>query len=139
MSKLPNHMQATHEIRDGFIIKKGETDPAIFAAMESIKQSMLRKQQNARQSVRVASPQATGAPGTFLIVTDEILLNPPRPHRGRSSSRLPEAGCSCRTVPSRAASLPLTPYNTHNTQQRVDHASNHVPNQRQHPSQRRLQ
>tara|TARA_S200002703_G_scaffold145137_1_gene139311 strand:- start:232 stop:441 length:210 start_codon:yes stop_codon:yes gene_type:complete len=43
MSKLPNHMQATHEIRDGFIIKKGETDPAIFAAMESIKQSMLRE------------------------------------------------------------------------------------------------
>ena len=36
-------MQATHEIRDGFIIKKGETDPAIFAAMESIKQSMLRE------------------------------------------------------------------------------------------------
>ena len=43
MSKLPNHMSSTHEIRDGFIIKKGETDPAIFAAMESIKQSMLRE------------------------------------------------------------------------------------------------
>ena len=40
MSKLPNHMTATHEIRDGFIIKKGETDPAIFAAMESMKRSM---------------------------------------------------------------------------------------------------
>ena len=36
-------MQETHEIRDGFIIKKGETDPAIFAAMESIKRSMLRE------------------------------------------------------------------------------------------------
>lgn len=33
-------MTATHEIRDGFIIKKGETDPVIFAAMESIKRSM---------------------------------------------------------------------------------------------------
>ena len=40
MSKLPNHMTATHEIRDGFIIKKGETDPVIFAAMESIKAQM---------------------------------------------------------------------------------------------------
>lgn len=33
-------MTATHEIRDGFIIKKGETDPVIFAAMESIKAQM---------------------------------------------------------------------------------------------------
>ena len=39
-NKLPKHMQQTHEIRDGFIIKKGETDPAIFAAMESIKAQM---------------------------------------------------------------------------------------------------
>jgi len=40
MSKLPKHMTETHEIRDGFIIKKGETDPVIFAAMESIKAQM---------------------------------------------------------------------------------------------------
>ena len=33
-------MQDRYEVRDGFIIKKGETDPAIFAAMESIKRSM---------------------------------------------------------------------------------------------------
>ena len=43
MNKLPKHLQETHEIRDGFLIKKGETDPAIFAAMESIKRSMLRE------------------------------------------------------------------------------------------------
>lgn len=30
-------------MRDGFIIKKGETDPAIFAAMESIKADMARE------------------------------------------------------------------------------------------------
>lgn len=40
---LPKNMQDRYEVRDGFIIKKGETDPAIFAAMESIKQSMLRE------------------------------------------------------------------------------------------------
>ena len=33
-------MQDRYEARDGFIIKKGETDPVIFAAMESIKKSM---------------------------------------------------------------------------------------------------
>ncbi len=43
MTNLPKHMQDRYEERDGFIIKKGETDPAIFAAMESIKQSMLRE------------------------------------------------------------------------------------------------
>ena len=42
-NQLPKHMQDRYEERDGFIIKKGETDPAIFAAMESIKQSMLRE------------------------------------------------------------------------------------------------
>ena len=42
-NQLPKHMQDRYEMRDGFIIKKGETDPAIFAAMESIKQSMLRE------------------------------------------------------------------------------------------------
>lgn len=42
-NQLPKHMQDRYEMRDGFIIRKGETDPAIFAAMESIKQSMLRE------------------------------------------------------------------------------------------------
>jgi len=42
-------MQDTHEIRDGFIIKKGETDPAIFAAMESIKAQMAAE--NARREL----------------------------------------------------------------------------------------
>ena len=42
-NQLPKHMQDRYETRDGFIIKKGETDPAIFAAMESIKQDMLRE------------------------------------------------------------------------------------------------
>ena len=37
---LPQHMQDRYEIRDGFIIKKGETDPIIFAAMESMKAQM---------------------------------------------------------------------------------------------------
>ena len=42
-NQLPKHMQDRYETRDGFIIKKGETDPVIFAAMESIKQDMLRE------------------------------------------------------------------------------------------------
>ena len=36
-NELPTMLQDRYEVRDGFIIKKGETDPAIFAAMESIK------------------------------------------------------------------------------------------------------
>ena len=39
-NKLPTNLQDRYEVRDGFIIKKGETDPAIFAAMESMKRSM---------------------------------------------------------------------------------------------------
>ena len=42
-NNLPAHLQDRYEVRDGFIIKKGETDPAIFAAMESIKADMLRE------------------------------------------------------------------------------------------------
>ena len=38
---LPTNLQDRYEVRDGFIIKKGETDPAIFAAMESIKAQMV--------------------------------------------------------------------------------------------------
>lgn len=41
--KLPKHLEDRYEVRDGFIIKKGETDPAIFAAMESIKAEMARE------------------------------------------------------------------------------------------------
>ena len=41
-NQLPMNLQDRYEVRDGFIIKKGETDPAIFAAMESIKADMLR-------------------------------------------------------------------------------------------------
>lgn len=59
MSKLPNHMTATHEIRDGFIIKKGETDPVIFAAMESIKRSMLMEaaERKAIREGRIPAPE----------------------------------------------------------------------------------
>ena len=39
-NELPTMLQDRYEVRDGFIIKKGETDPAIFAAMESMKRSM---------------------------------------------------------------------------------------------------
>ena len=42
-NELPTMLQDRYEVRDGFIIKKGETDPAIFAAMESIKADMLRE------------------------------------------------------------------------------------------------
>ncbi len=42
-NELPTMLQDRYEIRDGFIIKKGETDPAIFSAMESIKAEMLRE------------------------------------------------------------------------------------------------
>jgi len=36
-------MQDRYEIRDGFIINKGCTDPVILSAMESIKADMLRE------------------------------------------------------------------------------------------------
>ena len=41
--KLPKHLEDRYEVRDCFIIKKGETDPAIFAAMESMKAEMARE------------------------------------------------------------------------------------------------
>ena len=49
--QLPKHMQDRYEVRDGFIINKGCTDPVIFAAMESIKAQMLRETQE-RQAIR---------------------------------------------------------------------------------------
>ena len=46
---LPKHMQDRYEVRDGFIINKGCTDPVIFAAMESIKADMLREAQERKE------------------------------------------------------------------------------------------
>ena len=42
-NNLPTNLQDRYEVRDGFIIKKGETDPVILSAMESIKADMLRE------------------------------------------------------------------------------------------------
>ena len=39
-NKLPTNLQDRYEVRDGFIIKKGETDPTIFKVMENIKRQM---------------------------------------------------------------------------------------------------
>ena len=52
-------LQDRYEVRDGFIIKRGETDPAIFAAMESIKADMLREaaQRKAIREGRIPSGQ----------------------------------------------------------------------------------
>jgi len=66
-NQLPKHMQDRYEIRDGFIIKKGETDSAIFAAMESIKAQMLREtaERQAIREGRLAAPD--GNWGTWNI------------------------------------------------------------------------
>ena len=66
-NQLPKHMQDRYEIRDGFIIKKGETDPAIFAAMESIKAQMLREtaERQAIREGRLAAPSSNW--GTWNI------------------------------------------------------------------------
>tara|TARA_Y100000004_G_scaffold161551_1_gene189680 strand:- start:413 stop:634 length:222 start_codon:yes stop_codon:yes gene_type:complete len=60
-NQLPKHMQDRYEMRDGFIIKKGETDPAIFAAMESIKAQMLREtaERQAIREGRLAAPDSS--------------------------------------------------------------------------------
>ena len=50
-NELPTMLQDRYEIRDGFIIKKGETNPAIFAAMESIKADVARETAR-RQAIR---------------------------------------------------------------------------------------
>ncbi len=52
MTNLPKHMQDRYEERDGFIIKKGETDPVIFAAMESIKAQMRKRDSRAPSDSR---------------------------------------------------------------------------------------
>ena len=69
MSKLPKHMTETHEIRDGFIIRKDETDPAIFAAMESIKQSMLREAAE-RKAIREGRIPAGGGQWGVWNISD---------------------------------------------------------------------
>ena len=65
-NQLPKHMQDRYEIRDGFIIKKGETDPAIFAAMESIKADMLREAAE-RKAIREGRLATSGQWGCWNI------------------------------------------------------------------------
>ena len=58
-NNLPNNLQDRYEVRDGFIIKKGETDPVIFSAMESIKADMLREaaERKAIREGRMPAPE----------------------------------------------------------------------------------
>ena len=65
-NQLPKHMQDRYEIRDGFIIKRGETDPAIFAAMESIKADMLREAAE-RKAIREGRLATSGQWGVWSI------------------------------------------------------------------------
>jgi len=59
-------MQDRYEVRDGFIIKKGETDPAIFAAMESIKRDMAQETAR-RERIRQGLEPAGGQWGIWNI------------------------------------------------------------------------
>ena len=63
---LPKNMQDRYEVRDGFIIKKGETDPAIFAAMESIKRDMAAETAR-RERIRQGLEPAGGQWGVWNI------------------------------------------------------------------------
>ena len=63
---LPTNLQDRYEIRDGFIIKKGETDPAIFAAMESIKADMAREAAR-RKAIREGRIPTSGQWGIWNI------------------------------------------------------------------------
>ena len=65
-NELPTMLQDRYEIRDGFIIKKGETDPAIFAAMESIKADMLREAAE-RKAIREGRLATSGQWGVWNI------------------------------------------------------------------------
>ena len=65
-NKLPTNLQDRYEVRDGFIIKKGETDPAIFAAMESIKADMARETAR-RERIRAGIEPAGGQWGNWSI------------------------------------------------------------------------
>ena len=66
MNELPKNMQDRYEIRDGFIINKGCTDPAIFAAMESIKASMAREAAE-RKAIREGRIATSGQWGVWSI------------------------------------------------------------------------
>ena len=66
MNELPKNMQDRYEIRDGFIINKGCTDPAIFAAMESIKASMVREAAE-RKAIREGRIATSGQWGVWNI------------------------------------------------------------------------
>ena len=66
MNELPKNMQDRYEIRDGFIIKRGETDPTIFAAMESIKADMAREAAR-RKAIREGRLATSGQWGVWNI------------------------------------------------------------------------
>ena len=65
-NELPTMLQDRYEVRDGFIIKKGETDPAIFAAMESIKRDMAQETAR-RERIRQGLEPAGGQWGIWNI------------------------------------------------------------------------
>ena len=65
-NKLPTNLQDRYEVRDGFIIKKDETDPAIFAAMESIKADMAREAAR-RKAIREGRIPTSGQWGIWNI------------------------------------------------------------------------
>jgi len=65
-NKLPTNLQDRYEVRDGFIIKKDETDPAIFAAMESIKRDMAQETAR-RERIRQGLEPAGGQWGIWNI------------------------------------------------------------------------
>ena len=65
-NQLPMNLQDRYEVRDGFIIKKGETDPVIFAAMESIKADMLREAAE-RKAIREGRLATSGQWGCWNI------------------------------------------------------------------------
>jgi len=68
-NNLPANLQDRYEVRDGFLIKKGETDPAIFAAMESIKKSMLREAAE-RKAIREGRIPAGGGQWGVWNISD---------------------------------------------------------------------
>ena len=65
-NKLPTNLQDRYEVRDGFIIKKGETDPVIFKVMENIKASMAREAAE-RKAIREGRLATSGQWGNWNI------------------------------------------------------------------------
>ncbi len=51
-------LQDRYEERDGFIIKKGETAPVIFAAMDAIKAGMLREASERKRIRECRQPES---------------------------------------------------------------------------------